>query len=109
MNKHKNIQPIYQDVLTNLKICLKMTMKGANDCRCCTLKSKGNCYSILLRNAIEVIEDLASNSASKFVAYLKNHKDGTLMNWDGSKPLEDIIDISTLDDKLKEFESREME
>lgn len=109
MNKYKNMQSIYKDVLTNLNICLKMTMKGANDCRRCTLKAKSNCYSILLRNAIEVIEDLANNSASNFVEYLKEHKDGTLMNWDGTEPIEDIIDISTLDNKRKEFEAREMD
>jgi hypothetical protein len=86
-----------------------MTMKGINDCRQCSIKAKDNCYSILLRNAIDVIEDLSNNSASNFVEYLKEHKDGTLMNWDGSQPLEDIIDISTLDDKLKEFEARELE
>jgi hypothetical protein len=109
MNKYKNMQTIYRDVLTNLKVCLRMTMKGINDCRQCSIKAKDNCYSILLRNAIDVIEDLSNNSASNFVEYLKEHKDGTLMNWDGSQPLEDIIDISTLDDKLKEFEARELE
>lgn len=91
-------------VLTGITQCVKMSLRGEDRCCArCPYNRRSNCFVKLLNDCEFIITELRELSAENFAHYLANHKDGTLMGYDGSEEVGDIIDIDNLPFHLDNF------
>lgn len=97
-------QIIMEKVLTALKQCHKMTLRGESmTCSNCPYKQHKDCYARMLNDTIYLIEHLDEVSAENFARYLAKRKDWTIMGYDDKEMVCEVIDIDNLPVRVAEF------
>lgn len=99
-----NKQIIMQRVLTGIKQCYKMTMRGEDmTCASCPYKTSKECYAKLLKDCKYLIESMQELSAEEFAKYLVTHADYTLKGFDDEEVIASVIEVDNIPVHLTEF------